>query len=215
MLVRVVLAGRSPETHLLGPASPSLTVGAGDGHDTVIADYLRLGVEHILLGVDHLLFVLGLLLLIRRLRALLLAITAFTAAHSITLALSTLDIVRLPSAPVEAVIALSIVLLAAEYLRGRTDSMLSRRPWMVAFGFGLLHGFGFASVLAEIGLPADQVPLALLLFNVGVELGQLAFIAVSLLVIRRLCGLRWPLMLAAYVMGGWATCWLIERIQAF
>ena len=137
------------------------------------------GIEHILLGFDHLLFVLALILIVRSLRVLLITITAFTIAHSITLALATLGVVHVPGPPVEAMIALSILLLACEILRVRRgeESSTARWPWLVAFAFGLLHGFGFAGALTELGLPQGDIPLALFAFNVGVELGQLAFIA--------------------------------------
>ncbi len=141
--------------------------------------YFVLGVEHILLGIDHLLFVLGLLLLVGSPKRLIVTVTAFTVAHSITLAAATLGFVHVPQAPVEAVIALSVMFVAAEILRaaqGRA-SLTARAPWLVAFVFGLLHGLGFAGALREVGLPQTDIPLALLFFNVGVEVGQLAFIA--------------------------------------
>ena len=143
---------------------------------------MQLGVEHILTGVDHLLFVLCLILLVPDIRKLLLTVTAFTIAHSITLAAASLGFVNVPTAPVEATIALSIVFLASELLRDphQRSDITQTYPWLVAFSFGLLHGLGFAGALAEIGLPHGQIPLALFSFNVGVELGQLAFIAAVL-----------------------------------
>ena len=140
------------------------------------------GIEHILFGFDHLLFVLALILIVRDGRVLLWTITAFTVAHSITLSLATLGVVHVPGPPVEAMIALSIMLLACEIVRLRYGqiSLTSRWPWIVAFSFGLLHGFGFASALTDIGLPQGDIPLALLSFNVGVEIGQLIFIGVVL-----------------------------------
>ena len=148
----------------------------------VLRAYVGLGVEHILFGIDHLLFVLCLLLLVRRLRQLLATITAFTLAHSITLAAATLGFIRVPTAPVEATIALSIVFLASELVRdeGRRGVVARYYPWLVAFSFGLLHGLGFAGALAEVGLPQGEIPLALFAFNVGVELGQLAFVTAVL-----------------------------------
>ncbi len=188
--------------------------GAGDA----ARRYLALGVEHILLGVDHLLFVLGLLLLVRGAWRLIATVTAFTLAHSLTLALATLGLVAVPSAPVEATIALSIVFLAAEILRARQGrfGLTQRFPWLIAFGFGLLHGLGFAGALAEIGLPAGEIPLALLFFNLGVEAGQLLFVAAVLSVrsaLRRL-EIAWPPWLEplpAYAIGTVACFWFLER----
>src|SRR5204863_2980495 len=166
----------------------SLTVYGGAGGvgslKPVVADYTWLGVEHILTGFDHLLFVVALTLLVRKRRPLLVTITAFTVAHSLTLAATVLGLVSVPSAPVEAAIALSIVLVCAECL-GKEGSVTHRAPWLVAFAFGLLHGLGFASALMEIGLPEKHIPTALVCFNVGVELGQLAVIT-AVLVLRSL-----------------------------
>jgi hydrogenase/urease accessory protein HupE len=183
----------------------------------IIADYTRLGVEHILTGFDHLLFVIGLALLVRSRRALVATITAFTLAHSLTLASTALGLLTVPSAPVEATIALSIVLVCAECLRPG-ESLTRRAPWLVAFAFGLLHGLGFASALLDIGLPAEHVPAALLCFNVGVELGQLGVIGVFLLL--RALALRlkldrpWLVRTLIYAMGGTAAYWSIDRIVA-
>ena len=148
------------------------------GRLDVLATYLRLGIEHILTGPDHLLFVLCLLLLVPSLGKLLATVTAFTLAHSLTLGAATLGFIDLPAPPIEAMIALSIVFLAAELLRGDAGrSAITRSyPWLLAFSFGLLHGLGFAGALAEIGLPHGEIPAALFAFNIGVELGQLAFI---------------------------------------
>jgi hydrogenase/urease accessory protein HupE len=181
----------------------------------VAATYLRLGVEHILLGADHLLFVLGLLLLCRSLRALLTTITAFTAAHSVTLALAALGVLRVPGPPVEATIALSIVFVARELLSPR-DSLAARRPWLIALTFGLLHGLGFAGALAQIGLPGREIPLALAAFNVGVELGQLAFVAAVLVLAGALAaGLRQRLRpVAAYGIGTAAFVLLLTRLAS-
>jgi hydrogenase/urease accessory protein HupE len=183
----------------------------------LVLDYTRLGVEHILTGVDHLLFVLGLILLVRFERRLVWTISAFTLAHSLTLSAAVLGLVTVPQAPVEAVIALSILLLAVECAKPR-DSLARRLPWVVAFSFGLLHGFGFAGALRQIGLPPAEAPLALLFFNVGVELGQLAVIAVLgalLAVLARRAKLRASLEAAAvYSMGALAAFWSIERVLA-
>jgi hydrogenase/urease accessory protein HupE len=181
-----------------------------------------LGVQHILQGIDHLLFVFALLLLIRRPRTLFLTITSFTVAHSITLAIASLNVVSVPQAPIEALIALSIMFVASEIVRsnrGHTD-LSSRYPWLISFVFGLLHGFGFAGALREIGLPQKDVPLALLTFNLGVEAGQLAFVIAALLALacfrlafssdfRRLS--PW----AAYLIGAVSAFWLVERVAAF
>jgi hypothetical protein len=188
----------------------------GDSALSLLSTYLLLGAEHILVGIDHLLFVLGLLMLVGWHRRLLWAITGFTLAHSITLAASTLGWAALPQGPVEAVIALSIVLLATELVHER-DTLTRRLPGIVAFAFGLLHGFGFAGALREIGVPPDRTFLALLGFNLGVELGQLLVIAVALafgLLARRLPHLRWWRLAAVYTGGTLAALWAIERLTS-
>lgn len=178
--------------------------------------YTLLGVEHILFGIDHLLFVVGLLLIVRGPWMMLKTITAFTLAHSLTLALATLGFVNVPPAPVEACIALSIVLVAAEGLRKTAHGATVRRPWGVAFAFGLLHGFGFAGALSGLGLPSSEIPLALLFFNIGVEIGQIAFVAALLgmfhLVRRRIVALpRWTEAVPGYAIGSIAMLWFFER----
>ncbi len=182
--------------------------------------YLSLGVEHIALGIDHLLFVLCLLLVVQGVWPLVKTITAFTLAHSITLGLATLGLVRFSPAPVEASIALSIVFLAAEILRHRYAvgyvTITYRAPWLIAFGFGLLHGLGFAGALAALGLPQKEIPIALLFFNIGVELGQLLFVAAILLVGYALhwIGRQQRNLLTrvtAYGIGGLATFWFLQR----
>jgi hydrogenase/urease accessory protein HupE len=208
------------------PDNPRFTVKAQAGTAEVAWSYLVLGVEHILGGVDHLLFVLALLLLVRGVGRLVATVTAFTVAHSITLGAATLGWVHVPSAPVEATIALSIVFLASALARRHAprdhaaqDDLTGRFPWVVAFSFGLLHGFGFAGALTEIGVPQHAVPLALLFFNVGVELGQLAFVAAVLALgwlLRRVWRgepVWWP-SAAAYGIGSVAALWLIERTVA-
>ena len=198
---------------------------------TVSATYLRLGIEHILFGFDHLLFVLALVILVRDWRRVALTVTAFTIAHSITLAAATLDLVNMPGPPVEAAIALSIVLVAVEIVNARrgTPSLAARWPWLVAFCFGLLHGFGFAGALAEVGLPHHAIPIALLFFNLGVEIGQLAFVAAVLAtgeLFSHAVALRFEPasvqrtinrldVTAAYAIGAVAAYWLIERTSAF
>lgn len=188
----------------------------------VAGDYTVLGIDHILSGYDHLAFVLVLLLIVSGWRRLLLTVTSFTLAHSITLAAATLGLLWLPGPPIEATIALSILFLASELVKVRRGytSLTARYPWVVAFVFGLLHGFGFAGALAEVGLPQNEIPLALLMFNVGVEMGQLMFIAVILVLIEILRRIykEWPAwieQLPAYCIGGLAAFWLIERASLF
>ena len=221
-LVRVEFADGITWTQRLTPHRPAATIPLGDSPFAVAGVYLRLGVEHILSGVDHLLFVLALLIIARERWRLLTTVTAFTGAHSITLALATLGFVRVPPRPVEAVIALSIALVAVEIVRGRQGrvGITARAPWVVAFAFGLLHGFGFAGALNEVGLPPGHIPLALLFFNLGVELGQLLFIAAVLSVvwlIRRVWARspRWTELVPPYVIGTVAMFWVLQRIAAF
>jgi len=221
-LVRADFADGSTWMGRLTPRAPEVLIPERPGAFAVMQAYLALGVEHILLGVDHLAFVLALLLIVRGVRQLVLTVSAFTVAHSITLALATLGAARLPPAPVEAVIALSIVFVAAEILRERRGigGLTARAPWAVAFAFGLLHGFGFAGALAEIGLPQGQLPLALLFFNLGVEVGQLAFVASVLFVVElarrvRLPWPRWLEGLPPYAIGSVAAFWVFQRIAVF
>jgi hydrogenase/urease accessory protein HupE len=203
------------------PAVPS--------HTGVATTYLRLGVEHILTGIDHLAFVLALVLLAGRGAAIVRAVTAFTAAHSVTLAAAALGLAHVPQPPIEAIIALSIVFAARE-LALRREGGVRHRPTVMAFAFGLLHGLGFAGALAEVGLPAGDIPLSLLCFNLGVELGQLAFVLVVIAVARALRpqlatlaarGPRGPLVQAALAatpalaIGTLGAFWLIERIAGF
>src|SRR6476620_1255788 len=185
VLVRVDrLDGTSQVTRLL-PSNPSFVVETSAGPGEVARTYLLLGVQHILLGIDHLLFVLALLVVVKGVGRVITTVTAFTIAHSITLAAATLGLVRVPGPPVEAAIALSIVFVALEIIHSRQGSagLTERFPWVVAFTFGLLHGFGFAGALSEVGLPQTAIPVALLFFNIGVELGQLLFVASVLFVI--------------------------------
>ncbi len=219
-LVRITMADGRAQVLKLSSTSPSAAVAAAPSFWGVAGTYFMIGVEHILFGIDHLLFVLTLMLLAGTWWRLLGLITAFTVAHSITLAAATLGHVSLPPAPVEAMIALSIVLAAAEALRPEAErsSLISRAPWVIAFCFGLLHGFGFAGALAEVGLPQGAIPLALLFFNVGVEAGQLVFVAamaVVLLGVRYLFSERHVTdirRLLTYGAGGIAAYWLIERV---
>jgi hydrogenase/urease accessory protein HupE len=224
VLVRLARADGTEQLERLNPAEPLFVAVASPGPFEVITSYTWLGIEHILLGVDHLLFVAALVMLVKGRRELLLTITAFTIAHSITLALATLGILDVPGPPVEAIIALSILFVALEILRREQGhpSLASEKPWLVAFSFGLLHGLGFAGALAEVGLPENSIPLALLFFNIGVEIGQLLFVAVLLAaaaLVRKLAGgpvdRRIAITLPAYAIGGVASFWVIERIVAF
>jgi len=221
-LVRVVLLDGTSWVRRLTPQDPSATIPPVQSGWSVAGLYLKLGVEHILLGIDHLLFVLALLIITHGTWLLIKTVTAFTIAHSITLALATLGYVQVPSAPVEALIALSIVFVAVEIVRlwqGR-EGLTARAPWLVAFAFGLLHGLGFAGALSEVGLPTGHIPVALLFFNLGVEIGQLLFIATMLclfaLVRRiRIAWPRWARLAAPYAIGSVAMFWVIERVAAF
>jgi hydrogenase/urease accessory protein HupE len=218
VLARFEPLGGEPQSYRLTPASPSVNLPAGPRPAQVWRTYGELGVHHILAGWDHLLFVIALVLLVRRGWAVVKAVTAFTVAHSLTLVGVTLGLVGLPQRPVEALIALSIVLVARELLRPPEPASLARRfPWLVAFVFGLVHGFGFAGALAEIGLPEGEVPAALLAFNLGVEAGQLAVVGgliVVLAVARRLAPgrLGGGIRLAAYGIGATASYWLVARL---
>lgn len=217
-LVQVRLNDGEEFTRLLTPDSPSMVLSTDEPGTPVMAAYLLLGLEHILLGADHLLFIFGLLLLVRARAMLWWTITAFTVAHSIALGLAALGMVRVPVALVEATIALSILFVAVEIInlwRGQ-PGLSSQCPWAVAWAFGLLHGLGFATALGEIGLPRDAMVPALLLFNVGVELGQVMFVAAVLALgggLRRQDALRWvkARWVAPYAIGGLAGYWFIER----
>jgi hydrogenase/urease accessory protein HupE len=227
-LFRLEQLDAPPLSALLPPSEGSWTIPEQPSALEVARDYFRLGVEHILGGLDHLLFVTGLLLVAGTIRRSLVAVTGFTLAHSITLALSTLDLVRLPAPPVEAVIALSILFLAVEIVRDRRSGLTFRYPALVATVFGLLHGFGFAGVLREIGIPQAEIGTALASFNIGVEAGQLGFIALALalyaLARRGLAGIDWQRVadpsaavrtLCAYGMGTIAVFWLVQRMESF
>jgi hydrogenase/urease accessory protein HupE len=226
VLVRVERSDGTSQVGRVLPLAPSFLVTASPGAFEVAQTYTVLGIEHILAGLDHLLFVLALLLLVQGTRRLIATITAFTVAHSLTLFAATLGWLNLPSPPVEAVIALSIVFLAGEIVHARQGrpGLTQRRPWIVAFSFGLLHGLGFAGALAEVGLPPLSIPTALLFFNVGVEIGQLIFIAVVLgaIAVARRIALRlkfeapsWWWRVPPYAIGGIASFWLVQRVAAF
>jgi hydrogenase/urease accessory protein HupE len=222
VLVRIERQDGSTITQRLSPASNAFTVAASESTWQIAATYLGLGVEHILLGIDHLLFVLALLLIVQHWRVLVATITAFTVAHSITLAAATLGYVHVSQQPVEAVIALSILFLASEIMQMRRGKpgLASRWPWLVAFAFGLLHGIGFAGALVEVGLPANAVPVALLFFNIGVEIGQLLFVGTILLnfFVWRNAGIRpllWARTMTVYAIGSLAAFWMIDRVTGF
>ena len=222
VIVRLERADGTSQMERLLPESARFTIAAPAGTGEVAWSYLVLGVEHILGGVDHLLFVLALLLVVRGGMRIFLTITAFTLAHSITLVAASLGWVHVPGPPVEAMIALSIVFVAAEAVQGLQGrpGLTARAPWVVAFSFGLLHGLGFAGALAEVGLPQKAIPVALFMFNVGVELGQLIFVAVALAAGALLARLRLPRperlqWAACYAIGAVAMFWVIERVSGF
>jgi hydrogenase/urease accessory protein HupE len=219
VLVRIAPLDRRTLALRLTAAEPVAEIPARADRWQVARTYFTIGVEHILLGFDHLLFVLALVLLLRKGWPVAQAVTAFTVAHSITLAGVTLGFLGLPQRPVEAVIALSIVFLAVEIVKARDGEVrLSQRlPWLVAFLFGLLHGFGFAGALAEIGLPEGETGMALLAFNLGVEAGQLLVVAAALAVLAAIARLARPALApairaSAYGIGSLAGFWLIERV---
>lgn len=223
-VVHLTLSDGRSQDLVLTPDHPTLTFEVERPQGLAVASYFRLGVEHILTGLDHLSFVLGLLLLIGPSLRLLKAVTAFTVAHSITLALVALGLIAPRPALIEALVALSILFLALELIRQSRggDSLTLRHPWAIAFIFGLMHGCAFAGALSEVGLPKGAVAPALLLFNLGVEAGQIAFIAAALAVgwaARRLIALpRRPelaaaaAMLPVYLIGSVSTLWVIERV---
>ena len=219
VLVRVQLRDGRRSTTLVHPSQPWIEIAAVRSPLAVAGGYALAGIHHILLGADHLLFVLGLLLIVRDRWMLVKTISSFTLAHSITLATATLGYGSVLAAPLNAAIALSILFLGPEIVRawrGET-SWTIQRPWLVAFAFGLLHGFGFASGLTTLGLPLAEIPIALLSFNVGVEAGQLLFVALILLLERafRVLGIHWPRLIEAlpgYAVGSLGAYWTIQRI---
>lgn len=225
-LLRVKRANGETHSVLAGPKEAAIALPEAATTSKVLREYLGLGVEHILSGYDHLLFVACLILIAATLRRMLITITGFTIAHSLTLGLSALELVRIPVPPVEAVIALSIVFLATELARERRDTFTWRYPVAVSASFGLLHGFGFASVLGEIGLPQTEIPAALLAFNLGVEIGQVGFVLVTVAMFH---AARWlwqrlsnvELLLSrlerptGYVVGTLAAFWVVDRVSGF
>ena len=219
-LVRINRMSGEAQTILASPKDRIIVLPAGETTVAVAQDYFVLGVEHIWSGFDHLLFVACLVLISGTLRRILITVTGFTVAHSATLALAALDVVRIPIPPVEAVIALSIVFVATEIVRNRRDTLTWRYPIAVSGSFGLLHGFGFASALGEIGLPQVEIPTALLFFNLGVEAGQIVFV-LGLIAVAVIAGRvygswpSWTTRAAAYPIGIVAAYWTIERIAGF
>jgi hydrogenase/urease accessory protein HupE len=219
VLVRSIRSDDSVQVARLTPSAPAFVFEAVPGSLQVARAYTVLGIEHILGGVDHLLFVLGLLLIVRNKWVLVKTVTAFTVAHSVTLAAATLGWVHVPQPPVEAVIALSILFLASELAKQRRGhaGLMERYPWVVAFTFGLLHGFGFAGALREVGLPEGDIPLALFTFNVGVEIGQLVFVGTVLLALAALRNVlsrvpAWAHAMPAYGIGTMAAFWWLQRM---
>ena len=226
VLVRLERADGSVQLGRVLPLDPRFVVTASPAPFEVVQTYTVLGIEHILTGFDHLLFVLALVILVKGVRRLIATVTAFTVAHSLTLVAATLGWVHVPGPPVEAAIALSIMFVAAEIVHSRQgmNGLTERFPWIVAFTFGLLHGFGFASALSEGGLPQTAIPVALLFFNVGVEIGQLLFIAFVFAAIalarqalRRFAMPQpaWSWRVSPYAIGSVAAFWAIQRIVAF
>jgi len=225
LMVRVVSANADAaegvEVFILNGDNNSITISEVPTAIKVAKAYFLLGVDHIFGGIDHLMFVLGLLLILAGWRQLAFTITAFTVAHSITLALATVGVISVPQAPVEAVIALSILFLATEYAHkiNGIEGWTTRRPWLVSFSVGLLHGLGFANALTEMGLPQTQIPMALLTFNLGVEAGQLTFVATVLLFMGLVVKLfkeppAWTRTAAAYAIGTVAAFWFLQRTLA-
>ena len=219
VLVRVKLLDGRSWSVIVHPSQAYIEIAAPQSYLAVMAGYIVHGIRHISLGADHLLFLLGLLLIVGDRWTLVKTVTAFTVAHSVTLALATLGLANLPVAPLNAAIALSILFLGPEIVRmWRGESSFTiRHPWVVAFAFGLLHGFGFASALTSAGLPRTELPLALLSFNVGVEIGQLGIVVLVLLLERafRILEIRWPRWAAAlpgYAVGSLGAFWTLQRV---
>lgn len=222
VVVRISLLNGTEHSAILRSNNTSFTIPEQISNGELAVSYWRMGTIHILEGFDHLLFLLTLLLIVSGIWPLLKTVTAFTLAHSLTLALATLDLVHIPQVPTEGVISLSIMLLAVEVVRKNQGQLtLSERfPWLIAFTFGLVHGLGFAGALYEIGVPQHAVPLALLMFNVGVETGQILFVlTVSLILagLSHLHGLTASTLVRAtpYAIGGVAAFWTIDRVSSF
>ena len=219
VLVRVELLDGRKWTTIVHPSQSWFEVSPSVGKLATVGTFIVQGIRHILFGADHLLFVLGLLLIVKNRWMLLKTITAFTVAHSITLAIAALGYANAPTLPLNAAIALSILFLGPEIVRSwrGEGSFTIRHPWVVAFAFGLLHGFGFASALTSAGLPSSELPWALLSFNVGVEIGQIGFVILILLLERafRVLEIRWPRVVEAlpgYTVGSLGAFWTIQRV---
>ena len=226
VLVRFEFTDGTVESRRLTPEDSSFTIPVIPSRFEVVRTYLVLGFNHILEGIDHLMFVLALLILVKGMRRLVVTVTAFTLAHSLTLVGATLGLVKIPGPPVEAAIALSIMFVASEIMHSRSGNsgLTEKYPWVVAFIFGLLHGLGFAGALAQIGLPQSSIPIALLFFNVGVEIGQLFFIAcafsilaLSGAIISRISipRMAWVSNVPPYLIGSAAAFWTIQRLVNF
>ena len=223
-MIRVISRNGDVQAYTVSAGNPFVTVATEPGTNIAVwlelaNTYINLGIDHILLGIDHLLFVLGLIWLVRGRWMLVKTITSFTVAHSISLAAATFGWVGVPTAPLNAAIALSIVYVGGEIVKlNRGEAGLTARyPWVVAFSFGLLHGLGFATALINLGIPQSTLPAALLFFNVGVEIGQLAFVLLVLALIwahRRMHATlpRWSASVPAYAIGAVATFWFLTRL---
>lgn len=222
VLINIELQEEENYSKIISADLPFYTVPLEPSNTDVIWTYLVLGVDHIIFGIDHLLFVLALIFVTNGKWKIIKTVTAFTLAHSITLSLAALGYASIPIPPVEAIIALSIVFLAKEIIQHTPDkpSLTYQKPWLVAFAFGLLHGFGFASALSETGLPQTAIPLALAFFNIGVELGQIGFVLVILVCLYGIRSLKvkWPIWVEQspiYAIGGMSFYWLIDRVVGF
>jgi hypothetical protein len=218
VMVKVHYANGTKQIQILKPEHPSFALKTSSTGIAAL-DYMRLGIEHIMLGIDHLLFVFGLLLLSKTMKRLLQTITAFTIGHSISLALATLGFVNVPEKPLAVIIAMSILFLGIELLKDLKgeNTLTIRKPWLVSFGFGIIHGLGFAGGLVKLGLPESVIPLALLFFNIGVEIGQVAFILIVLAMIASYKKMEfvlpnWGKVIPAYAIGSFAAFWFIGRI---
>ena len=222
VLVRVRYANAVEASQLIRPDRPQWRLPASSKPILPVLAYLQLGLTHIWTGIDHLAYLLGLMLLVTSLKALIKTVTAFTVAHSVTLSMSALGLINVPPAPVEAVIALSILAVAVELVRYRSGlpSLAQRQPWLIAFPFGLLHGLGFAGALSEVGLPPHDIPAALLSFNLGIEAGQMAFVLAVMAAFHGLAlaaprVVAWVRRALPYLIGSVASYWLIARTLAF
>jgi hydrogenase/urease accessory protein HupE len=222
VLVKIELKNGESYTEIIKPNKPIFLIPTTSSSLNVFRTYTYFGIEHIWLGIDHLLFVFALVLITTGTWKMVKTITAFTIAHSITLSLAVLGFVKFPSAPVEAVISLSIIFLALELIRLQQGKQVTtaKYPWIVAFTFGLLHGFGFAGALSEIGLPQTDIPMALASFNIGVELGQIVFVLLIVAMLKAIKAIPykqpvWLKKVPAYMIGSIAAMWTIERVLSF